>query len=76
MIDFKQDINLLVDLDEERNIVVKPDRTPNQHRVTIRKTNTVNLAAIAGYLEGRTAFNNTVLEAISEISTDAPVNVY
>lgn len=76
MTDFKQDINLLVDLDEERKITLKPGRTPNQHRVLIRKTNAVNLAAVAGYLEGRTTFNNTVLEAISEISSDAHVNVY
>lgn len=55
-----------MDLDQERGIPAREGRTPNTHRVSIRKTNAVNLAAITGYLEGRMQFGNTVLEAISK----------
>lgn len=64
--EFKDELRFTVDLDKERNIVVKEGRTPNTHRVSIRKTSAVNLAAITGYLEGKMQFGNTVLEAISE----------
>lgn len=55
-----------MDLDQERGVVAREGRTPNTHRVSIRKTSAVNLAAISGYLEGKMQFGNTVLEAISE----------
>lgn len=73
MTDFK-DIKLLIDLDKERGIPPRENRTPNQHRITIRKTNSVNLAAVTGYLDGSTSFNNTVLEAISKMSTHTTIN--
>lgn len=76
MTDFKQDIIEVVDLDKERNIELKPGRTPNQHRVVIRKTSAVNLAALTAYLEGKMQFGTTVLEAISELSAHATVNHY
>lgn len=74
MHDFKTDISLVVDLDRERGIELKEGRTPNQHRVVIRKTNAVNLEAVPAYLEGRSSFDNTVLEAISEMITQVTVN--
>ncbi|MCJ1470295.1 hypothetical protein MMC07_008940 [Pseudocyphellaria aurata] len=65
MTDFKNEISLVVDLDQERAFTPRPGRQPNEHRVSIRKTNAVNLAALQGYLDGRMQFNNTVLEAIT-----------
>lgn len=74
MLDFKTDITLVVDLDKERGIQPKEGRTPNQHRVVIRKTNAVNLHALTAYLQGQTTFDNTILEAISEMITQVMVN--
>lgn len=74
MTDFKKDISIVVDLDQERNIIPKPGRTLNQHRVLIRKTNAVNLAAVQAYLDGRMSFNNTVLEGISETIAQATID--
>lgn len=59
-------MRFIVDLDQERGIPAREGRTPNTHRVAIRKTNAVNLAAISGYLEGKMQFGNAVLEAISK----------
>lgn len=59
-------MRFIVDLDQERGIAAREGRTPNTHRVAIRKTNAVNLAAITGYLEGKMQFGNAVLEAISK----------
>lgn len=75
MTDFKE-IQMVIDLDRERGIPPRENRTPNQHKVTIRKTAVVNLAAVRGYLDGSTSFNNTVLEAISKISTHTTINQY
>lgn len=75
MTDFP-DINLLVDLDQERNIIPKEGRTPNQHRVVIRKTSAVNLASVQAYLDGTISFDNTVLEGISEMNTHATMTHY
>lgn len=64
--EFKDEMRFIVDLDQERGIAAREGRTPNTHRVAIRKTNAVNLAAITGYLEGKMQFGNAVLEAISK----------
>ncbi|KAI9707546.1 MAG: hypothetical protein M1836_000507 [Candelina mexicana] len=53
-----------VDLDAEDKITPRPGRE-NKHRVTVRKTNAVNLAAIEGYLRGQMTFDTSVLEAIN-----------
>lgn len=66
MKEFKDELRFIVDLDQERGVTAKEGRPPNSHRVCIRKTSAVNLAAITGYLEGKMQFGNTVLEAISE----------
>lgn len=76
MTEFKEEINIVVDLDRERNIEPKPGRTPNQHRAVIRHSCTVNLAALAAYVEGRMAFDKTVLESISEMNAHVAVNHY
>lgn len=54
-----------IDLDAEQGR--PPGRTPNVFRMTIRKTGSVNLAAIQAYLEGKASFSTTVLEGISKI---------
>ena len=74
MTEFKNEINIVVDLDKERNIEPKPGRAPNQHRAVIRHSSTVNLAALAAYVEGRMAFDKTVLESIGEMNAHVTVN--
>lgn len=68
MTEFKDEINIIVDLDRERNVEPKPGRTPNQHRAVIRHSSTVNLAALRAYVEGRMTFDKSVLECISEMN--------
>ena len=41
----------------------------NVHRVVIRKTNNVNLAALKAYQAGQLSFDTSVLQAISELSS-------
>ena len=62
----KQELKIPVDLDAEKGATVRPDH-PNTHRVVIRKTSAINLAAVKAYLEGKMSFDNSVLEAISEL---------
>ena len=76
MTDFEP-ITLIIDLDQERGIVPRVGRTPNQHRVMIRKTSVVNLYAITAYLAGESSFDTPVLEAISEMNASISLfNVY
>ncbi len=65
MKDFKEELRCIVDLDQERNLPPRENRPPNTHRVMIRKTSAVNLAAVSAYLEGKMQFGNSVLEAIN-----------
>lgn len=58
-------MRVLVDLDVEKGMTARPDH-PNVHKVVIRMTNAVNLAAVKAYLEGKMSFDNSVLEAISK----------
>lgn len=74
MKEFKDDLRIVVDLDQERNIAPREGRTPNQHRVVIRKTSVVNLAALEAYLEGKMSFGTPVLEAISK--SDPTVRIW
>ncbi len=60
----KNELSMAVDLDAERGRSARA-AAPNTHRVTIRKTGTVNLAALDAYLKGQMDFDNSVLEAIS-----------
>ncbi|KAI9724962.1 MAG: hypothetical protein M1812_000238 [Candelaria pacifica] len=53
-----------VDLDAEDKITPRAGRE-NKHRVTVRKTNAVNLVAVDSYLRGQMSFDTTVLEAIN-----------
>ena len=67
MNDFKDEIRLMVDLDQERGIPPREGRAPNVHRVTIRKAKVVNLGVLDAYLGGKMDFDNSVLEAISKL---------
>ena len=40
-------------------------RTPNAFRLVVRPTKTVNLAVLNAWLQGRAAFGESVLEALS-----------
>ncbi|KAI9877191.1 MAG: hypothetical protein M1830_004561 [Pleopsidium flavum] len=62
--DMNTELSMVVDLDAERG---RPARAqnPNSHRVNIRKTGAVNLAALDVYLKGQMSFDNSVLEAIN-----------
>ena len=60
------DLNFSVDLDAEKGIPPREGRS-NSHRVSIRKTTVVNLAAVQAYLDGKMTFDNSVLQAISKL---------
>lgn len=66
MTDFKNEIRLQIDLDQERGIPPREGKAPNVHRVTIRKAKILNLSVLEAYLAGRMDFDNSVLEAISK----------
>ncbi len=65
---------IVVDLDAEKGVEprapnpAKPDERSNVHNVFIKKANNhgVNLHLIKDYLDGRSDFNNGILEAISK----------
>lgn len=63
--DKPKELRITVDLDEEQG---RPASAPrdNTHRIVIRQTARVPLAAIDAYLSGKITFDNSVLEAISE----------
>lgn len=65
---FENELKFEVDLDKERNVTAKEGRPPNRHRVSIKKTNEINLSILKYYLERRAVFDNSVLEAISKTS--------
>lgn len=54
---------LTVDLNTEQGR--QPGKKPNVHRVIIRQTNEVGFQALQGYLQGRSDFDTSCLEAIN-----------
>ncbi|MCJ1471702.1 hypothetical protein MMC13_000342, partial [Lambiella insularis] len=52
-----------VDLDEERGIQTKPGRS-NSHKVQIRPSTMINIAALQSYINGKMSMDNAVLQAI------------
>ena len=56
-----------IDLDVEKGKTPRPNGKPNTHKVQIRPTTTINLAAIAGYLAGKTTMDTSVLQAIGNL---------
>ena len=52
-----------VDLDEEQGTLARPGRS-NSHKVQIRPSTKINLAAIQEYLNGKMTMDNSVLQAI------------
>ena len=54
-----------IDLDEEQGVVVRPGRL-NSHKVQIRPSTKINLAAIQAYLNGKMTMDNSVLQAIGK----------
>ena len=77
--DFANEVRITVDLDKERGRPIREDR-PNRHVVLIRKARNqkIRMAALQGYLEGKSDFNTSVLEAISKsgISVKCDINAY
>lgn len=53
-----------VNLDQERGR--KPRDRPDIKSFRIRCTKTIRMAVLEGYLSGKMAFDNSILEAISE----------
>lgn len=64
--DFKQELRINVNLDEERGERPRPNHD-NIHKVRIvkAKNEKINMATIQAYLDGKIDFDNSVLEAIS-----------
>lgn len=60
-----RELRILADLDAEEGRTVRPGGKENKHRVAIRQTNRVGFNVLMAYLEGRTGFDNTCLEAIN-----------
>lgn len=55
---------MLVDLDELRGRTPKPGKE-DKCRVVIKRTKVITMAALKGYLDGKMAWDNTVLESIN-----------
>ena len=63
MNNYSNGLNIMVDLDAEQG---RPGgRTSNAFRLVVRPTKTVNLAVLNAWLQGRAAFSESVLEALS-----------
>lgn len=63
MNNYSNGLNIIVDLDAEQGRT--GGRTPNAFRLVVRPTKTVNLAVLNAWLQGRAAFGESVLEALS-----------
>ncbi|KAI9822452.1 MAG: hypothetical protein M1827_000171 [Pycnora praestabilis] len=62
--ELKAEVTFFVDFDAEEGVTPRAGKE-NRHRVTIRKTNPVNLAVLTAYLGGKMSFDTPVLEAIN-----------
>ncbi|KAF9891139.1 hypothetical protein FE257_005075 [Aspergillus nanangensis] len=60
---YTNEINIVVDLDAEQNR--PPGRSPNQFRLTVRQTKTVNLSVLHAWLAGQTSMSESVLESLN-----------
>ena len=70
----KPDNNFIVDLDAEKGQAPRPPRDgqparDNKHRVAIKFAKKIQLAMVREYLDGKTDFDNGVLEGISKDSS-------
>lgn len=63
MNNYSNGLNIIVDLDAEQGRT--GGRTSNAFRLVVRPTKTVNLAVLNAWLQGRAAFTEPVLEALS-----------
>lgn len=68
-----QDRSFIVDLDVEKGQTPRPPREgqkarENKHRVAIKFAKRIQLATVRAYVEGKTDFDNGVLEGISKIA--------
>lgn len=52
-----------IDMDRERGTTAKPGRL-NVHKVQIRQSTTINLAAVQAYINGKISMDNSVLQGI------------
>ena len=57
-----------VDLDVEQGIQARPGKS-NSHKVQIRPSTKINLAAIQAYMSGKMSMDNSVLQAIGMMDT-------
>ena len=65
LVDLKDEVNVLVDLDVEEGRTNTNLRTGNQFRLVVRRTKVVNLGVIQSYLEGKVSFSSDILEGLS-----------
>lgn len=65
MNNYKEGLNVMVDLDVEQNRPV--GKAMNAFRLFVRPTKTVNLAVLQAWLEGKTSMGEGVLEALSKL---------
>ena len=64
---------MTIDMDKEKGRAPRIDKKtgqskPNQIMVRIKGTGEINMAVIDGYLEKKMPFDNSILEAISELA--------
>ncbi|KKK16353.1 hypothetical protein P175DRAFT_0477219 [Aspergillus ochraceoroseus IBT 24754] len=63
LIEYSNGLNIMVDLDAEQG---RPaGKIPNAFRLVVRRTKTVNLAALNSWLHGKVSMQETVLEALN-----------
>lgn len=56
----------MIDLDMEAGRTPNPERPPNNFLLLIKPTGKIRMAALDGYLRGKAAWDNTVLECMSK----------
>ncbi|KAF2838610.1 Piwi-domain-containing protein [Patellaria atrata CBS 101060] len=58
----RPDINIKLDMDKEQG---RPSHGKNIHKISIKHVNVVKFDVLTSFLEGKTAFDNAILEAIN-----------
>ena len=64
----KPDNSFIVDLDAEKGQTPRENHE-NKHRVAIKFAKKIQLATVRAYLDGKTDFDNGILEGISKASS-------
>lgn len=66
------ELRILINFDQEKGRTPRDPNSPDTCYCTIKKSKTIRLAVIQGYLNKQMPFDSTILEAISMFSQSSP----